>query len=379
MTQQQQQRPSLPLEAPPSDPVATDPAVAGTAAAARVRVIAGADVQDLDLAGRCVGAARAIAAALFGIHPAAVALVGGRQVPDDHVLAVGEHLEFVKYAGEKGAGAQASVRAARSAIEIADTSAVWRRDGRMMGSTPVRHLLDRVVATGSGPATWRVHPPNVRLMAERAGGTVLGAVIEMPPGPRVVRWIADDSPDAFGAEARYRQRRLSFPWVVLFLVLRDGMLTGMQQAFFRSTPIESLDDHLSFTCLLNCAQAPAYEDQESWVCLVALSNRSLRRLSSSARLKAVTDHFWHAAFNRSAEMHEGNSYWESAASIDARLASADAWEEATCADPYFALQVHWRRASRTVGGTLEYMLDRVAPWHPVERVEQLVTLMQLEP
>ena len=378
MTQQQQQRPSLPHEPSPCDPVATDPAAAG-AAAARVRVIAGADVQDLDLAGRCVGAARAIAAALFGIHPAAVALVGGRQVRDDHVLAVGEHLEFVKYAGEKGAGAQASVPAARSAIEIAESSAVWRRDGRTMGSTPVRHLLDRVVATGSGPATWRIHPPNVRLMAERAGGTVVGVVVEMPPGPRMVKWIADDSPDAFGTDARYCQRRLSFPWVVLFLVFRDGMLTGMQQAFFRSAPIESLDDHLSFTCLLNCAQAPAYENQESWVCLVALNNRSLRRLSWAARMKAITDHFWHAAFNRSAEMHEGNSYWESAGSIDARLASADAWEEATRTDPYFALQVRWRRASRTVGATLEYMLDRVAPWQPVERLEQLVTLMQLEP
>ena len=114
------------------------------------------------------------------------------------------------------------------------------------------------------------------------------------------------------------------------------------------------------------------------MCLVALSNRDLRRLSWPARLKVVTNHFWHAAFNRSAERHEGNSYWESAGAVDARLASADAWEQATQADPYFALQVPWRRAPRTVGATLEFMLDRVAPWRPVEGVEQLVTLMQLE-
>jgi len=376
MTQQQRQAvPAVPVLV---DPLITDPETP-SALAGPVRVIAGADVQDLDLAGRRVAAVRTIVQALFGVHPAALALVGGRQVTDDHVLVSGEHLEFVKYAGEKGAGAVVPARAPGSAIEIVAADAVWWRDGLSMGKTSVRQLLEHVAAAGSGPNAWRVCPPNVRLMVERAGGAVTGVVVEMPPGPREVRWLAADSPADLGEDARYERRWLSFPWVELFLVFRGGELTGLQQAFFRRAPIESLDDDLAFTCLLNCAEAPAYAGQESWVCLVALGNRRLRRLSWSARLRTVTEHFWHAAFNRSSEVHEGNSYWGTAGTIDPRLSSAGAWEEATRTDPYFALQVAWRRAPRSVGATLERMLDQVAPWRPVERVEQLVTLMQQEP
>ena len=42
-----------------------------------VRLIAGADVQDLPLAGRRVGEARTVARNMFGIAPAALALVDG--------------------------------------------------------------------------------------------------------------------------------------------------------------------------------------------------------------------------------------------------------------------------------------------------------------
>jgi hypothetical protein len=246
-----------------------------------------------------------------------------------------------------------------------------------MGMTPVRTLLERVAAAGQGPETWRIVPLHVRLIAERAGGEVTGLVIEMPPGPRVVRWIADDSSRDYGPGARYETRRLSFPWVVLIAVFAGGELTGMQQAFFRTAPIASVDDELYFTCLLNCARAPAYWNQESWVCLANLTRR-LGPLSWEERLKAVTDHMFYGAFNRSSEVHEGNSYWGSAGEIDPRLQTVAAWEAATAENAYFALEVPWRRAPQPVGATLARMLDAVAPWHAVEHVDQLVTMMQQE-
>jgi hypothetical protein len=367
MNQQQQHARTEPM---PPDPTANDPTVAPAPPRRRqVRVIAGADVEDMDLVGRPVADARAIAQALFGVHPNALAVVDGRRVADEHVLAEGQRLEFVKFAGQKGATAAAST------IELAGDSAVWRQNGREMARTRVDALLDRVADVGRAPRAWRLTPPHVRLMVERGGGRVVGVVVEMPPGPRLVKWIADGSSDDYGPGASYVTRELSFPWVVLVVVFGGGELTGFQQAFFRNAPLASVDDELFFTCLLNCANAPGYGQQESWVCLANL-RRNLERMAWPERIRTVTEHVWHAAFNRSSEIHEGNSHFSTAGEIDSRLSSSLAWEAATRENPYFTLGLPWRPAPRRLGATLAAMLDQVAPWQPVARVEQLVTLMQ---
>jgi hypothetical protein len=341
---------------------APHPPRTGAAPGGRVRVVAGADVQDVDLAGRRVADARAVAQAILGIHPAAVALLDGREVRDEQVLEPGQLLEFVKHAGQKGAG---------PVIEMAEDRAVWRRNGQPLGTLPVRELLARAGAGGDERGRWRLHPPLVRLMAERARGHVVGVVIEMAPGPRHVRWVADGSP-GYGPHSRFETRQLSFPWVVLVVVFVGGELSGHHQAFYRTQPIRSLDDPLCLTNLLNVAAA--YR-QESWLCLAGLG-RSLARLDWDARVHAVVDHVWQAAFTRSAEAHEGNSAWGTHRDLDPRLASPAAWEAATREDPYFTLGVRWPRAPRTLAATLVGMLDDVAPARPIERVEHLVTLMQ---
>ena len=366
MIQRRRQQPAVP-EAVPL-PVAPAP---HPTTARQVRVIAGADVQDMELAGRPVAEARAVAQAMFGIHPEAVAVVDGDKVGEDHLLGDGQVLEFVKYAGKKGAAAEP---AGGPIIELSEDRAVWRRQGKPLGTLPVSDLLARAAVAGEARPSWRLHPRLVRLMVARGRGHVVGVVIEMPPGPRQVEWIADDSPAPYGPDGRYDTRRLSFPWVVLVLVLVDGELTNLQQAFYRTAPLTSLDDELCYTNLLNVARG--YE-QESWVCLANL-DRALGRLGWDERVLAVTDHFWHASFTRSSEIHERNSFWGTSRRLDRRLETPAAWEEATRASPYFTLEVRWRRAPRPLGATLERMLDRVAPCRPIERVEHLVTLMQME-
>lgn len=330
-----------------------------------VRLVAGADVQEMDLAGRRVADARAVAQAIFAVRGDATALVDGREVTEDQLLAAGQVLEFVRYAGEKGAGT--------STIELVDDRAVWRRGGEAFRTLAVRDLLERAGGTGAAPPAWRLYPQHVRLVVERGGGRVTAVVVEMPPAPRRVRWMTDDSPAPFGPEGRYAVRVLSFPWIVLVVVFAGGELTGVQQAFYRTAPLSTLDDELCFTNLLNVAHG---HRQESWVCLVNLAE-GLGRLGWEERVQAVTRHFWEAAFTRSSEVHEGNSFWEAGAP-DPRLATAAAWEAATHTDPYFTLGVHWRPSPRRLGQTVARMLDLVAPWRPIERVEQLVTLMQQE-
>lgn len=352
--------------------------IQGTAEAATVplagrpvRLIAGADVQDLDLAGRTIAAARTLARALFGVGEDAVALIDGQRAEDTHVLAEGQLLEFVKHAGQKGT--PLGLRHIKgSVIEVAGSRAIWRRDGRRLGAMKLHDLLDRIQTLGPTPKHWALYPHHVRLMVERPLGEVTALVVEMPPGPRQVRWISDDSAEPVGPEAQCPPRYLSFPWVVLVLVFAHGELSGQQQAFYRNAPIGSLADHLCYTNLLNVAHG---YDQESWVCLVALRHQ-LADLTWEQRIRTVTRHFWEAAFTRSSEVHEGNSHWGTHRTLDARLASADAWEAATRANPYFALEVPWVSAPDPLGATLERMLDRVAGRRPIERAEQLVTLMQ---
>jgi hypothetical protein len=337
-----------------------------------VRVIAGADVQDMTLAGRTVGEARAIAQAIFGIHAGAVARLDGQVVGEETALGAGQTLEFVKHAGRKGARAPGPAPSDDLQIELCGRTARWRGRSGAGAELPVGELIGRIDALGPPRSRWRLLPRQVRLQVERHGGRTVGLVLEMPPGPRQVRWLPDDSDDPLGDHGRFETPCLSFPWVVVVLVLEDGELCGLQQAFYRTSELRSLDDPLHFTNLLNVA---AGYGLESWLCLANLRKR-LRTLPLDERLRRITDHFWGAAFTRSAEVHEGNSHWGTRRGIDPRLESVDRWEQATRADPYFTLHVAWPAAPATLGATLEGMLERAAPWRPLESAAQVATLMQ---
>ena len=117
--------------------------------------------------------------------------------------------------------------------------------------------------------------------------------------------------------------------MVLVIVFVNGQLSNLQQAFYRTKAIDSLDDELQFTNLLNVAQG---YDQESWVCLVNLGH-CLGEMSWEERILTVTEHFWRAAFNRSSEEHEENSFWESLRGLDERLETPEKWQAATRSDP----------------------------------------------
>ena len=362
-TDVQQPIPGMPFES--NEEVATG----------KVRLIAGADVQDVELAGRTVADARNLARLVFGISPTARALVDGREVGDDHVLRARQHLEFTKHAGRKGAAmpnaaADRAQHAGAATIELRADRAHYQREGAPLASASIQDLLARAAGAGDPPASWRLAPHQVRLMVDRADRHTTAVVVEMPPGPRQVRWISDNARDP--VDGRVEKRRLSFPWVVLIVVFTDGELVNVQQAFFRTEPLATLDDRLHYTNLLNVARG--YR-QESWVCLFNLG-RPLARLTWEARVRAVTDHFWQAAYTRSADVAEGNSFWAKTRGLDPRLESPAAWETATDRDPYFALEIGWPPAPSTLRDAVAHMLDLVAPWRPIERAEQLATLMQ---
>ena len=86
-------------------PVPVAPAAAsgaGEALNCSVRVIHGASDLNLDLAGQTVAQVRPVLDQMLGVDRRSPALVNGRPVRPDYVLAGKDVLELVKRAGEKG-------------------------------------------------------------------------------------------------------------------------------------------------------------------------------------------------------------------------------------------------------------------------------------
>src|SRR5262245_29897096 len=104
------------------------------------------------------------------------------------------------------------------------------------GSELSMSLAD-LVEEAAGRADLRgVRPRGVRLVDSAGDLTVW--VHELPPGVRQLKWIAEDSPAPFGPGAKYRTVRIGLPYLVLFAVFKDAVLTEFNECFFRVAPIE---------------------------------------------------------------------------------------------------------------------------------------------
>jgi hypothetical protein len=185
-----------------------------------------------------------------------------------------------------------------------------------------------------------------------------------------VRWLSDESLAPFGRGAVYRTARLAFPFVVVIIGLRGGALTGYQQCFYRTAPLRSLSDPLLFTNLYNVADGYG---QASWLCLANMT-RNLSLVGWEEKVREIRRHLWGAGFNRSSEVHEGNSYW-GRMRVDPRVKTLAAWEESTLAGPSFPLSVEWKPAGLTVGQVVEQMLSALAPYRLPATAAELVTLL----
>ncbi len=188
--------------------------------------------------------------------------------------------------------------------------------------------------------------------------------------PRVhrLRWIAEDSPAPFGKGATYRDVTIALPYVIVFAVFasdRRGrpQLTGANECFFRNEPIQSLDDALCYPALLNCSKfAPDKRDRPlSWICTQHLDFEKLQATRDNGErmrcaLQALLGCLFETGFNYSSEHHELTSWFSESRGVDPRVATIEAWEEATRAAPLFVLEVPWL----PVGLSVRQMVARIA-------------------
>ena len=252
-------------------------------------------------------------------------------------------------------------------IRIAGETATVRHGSKKLAELGLEQLVDQIATASEQAGSFEIRPEGARVWARR--GDAVAAAFELPPHARTVRWLADDSKAPFGPKARYREYYVGFPYVVLLFVFRGGALTGLQQLYYRTEPLDAGED-LLIPNLYNVANGYG---QQCWLCLQHVDD--LSDASWPEKIARIVDHTFSAAFNRSAEKHEGNSYWTPDQAVDARVASMKAWEQATREDRRFALSVPWKSAGTTVSAELREMLDHVVRARRIQTSAQLVSLI----
>jgi hypothetical protein len=228
-------------------------------------------------------------------------------------------------------------------------------------------MIDSIHGASEKTRGFEIRPQNARIWEER--GNAVAAAFELPPHARTVRWLADDSTAPYGPKASYRNYYVGLPYVVLLLVFRAGALTGQHQLYYRTEPLDA-GEELRLPNLYNVAEGYG---QRCWVCLQNLGD--VTELSWPMKISRILDYVFSAAFNRSSEEHEGNSYWTRQNSVDPRVASMKAWEEATREDRRVGLAVPWEPAGTTASTELRTMLDRVVSPRRIRSSAELAALI----
>jgi hypothetical protein len=207
-----------------------------------------------------------------------------------------------------------------------------------------------------------IFPDGVKTARSEAGVSIV--VHETAPQIYNLKWIAKDSPVPFGSAAKYRNVRISLPYLITLLVLRNGpgqglLLSEYNECFFRTSPLESWDDELLFPALLNCSKFTPPEGKPlSWICTQHLNYAALHKEPTAGRrlragFRALRHCLLETGFNYSSENHEGASWFGASCHVDPRIATIDHWQEATAKDPLFVLEVPWLKTDLTLAQVAE--------------------------
>ncbi len=228
----------------------------------------------------------------------------------------------------------------------------------------------------------------LKCMEPTARGCIL--VHQTPPTIHGFRWITADSEVPYGPEATYRHVRLALPYLIVLAVFERDRgnrlhLSQRNECFFVNHALDErgFDTELCYPALLNCSRFPAGPASPlAWICTEKLARGALGPQTSldvclRSGLAALLRHLLETGFNLSSEHHELNSWFSESvtARIDPRIASVEAWEEATESNPLFALEVPWLPTHHT----LRAVLDRIiaAGKHSARRITSSVDIARM--
>lgn len=184
-------------------------------------------------------------------------------------------------------------------------------------------------------------------------------VHEFPPRVHCLRRIAADSPAPLGERATCRTVRLALPYLVVFAVFMIGpngnrQLSGVNEAFFLTEPLKSVDDKLCYPALLDCSEFDPPDGRPlSWICAQHLRQTPAMmdpdpNVSLRAGFLALMRCMLETGFNLSSERHKSSSWYTESCRVDKRLNPVERWQAASDQDPLFVLDVPWLQTGLSV-------------------------------
>jgi hypothetical protein len=206
-------------------------------------------------------------------------------------------------------------------------------------------------------------------------GPLTVCIIEQKPQLRRFKWIEANSPAPLGPQAKYKDRRLATPYVVLKVPFLRGAIVPRVELFYRNEPLRRLDDALCWSNLLNVS--PNAYNCVAWVCTQYLAHEKAAPGTTGA-LDALMHHVLGlGGWNLSSELHEGKSAWSKAKEdgIDKRVTDVDRWEAESVRDPRFVLKVKWKPVGLTVGQLLEKELGLHGTARKLNTTAELVNVL----
>jgi len=236
---------------------------------------------------------------------------------------------------------------------------------------PLEAFIEKLIPTRMESGT-TILPDGVKAVMSKDSVTVW--VYESPPQVHRLRWIANDSPVPCGHGTTYREVRIALPYLIVLAVFVGAdrgrpQLSGYNECFFRNEPLKGFHDPLCYPALLNCSRFLRGQGKPlSWICTARLQrtpkmNSPVPDERMQASFAALRHCLLETAFNRSSERHEGSSWFDASRSIDPRIQTIEAWEEASAQDPLFVLDVPWINT----GHTLQQVVDRIYQYNRVPK------------
>lgn len=203
-----------------------------------------------------------------------------------------------------------------------------------------------------------IMPDGFKLSYSQGDSTIWA--YEIPPRIYSLKWISKNSAAKYGRGTKYRTVRIACPYVVILAVFKKGLMGSHSECFFRTKPLKSEHDELLYPALLNCSKFNEEGNHPlSWICTQKMDSEFYTianpALCMRAGLKALLSCLWDTGFNFSSESHEGNSWFSASKHVDKRIATVEAWQQATKKDPLFVLDVPWL----PVGRSLRQVAERI--------------------
>jgi hypothetical protein len=189
-------------------------------------------------------------------------------------------------------------------------------------------------------------------------GPFTALVNQIPPRTYGLRWIEPRSRARFGPGTRYTDVHIALPYLIIIAVFHNGILTHLNECFFRTEPITSDGDSLNYPALLNCSRFNPQDGRPlAWICTQMLDLQPLAGKPVNEAIRIGFELLRHGlietGFNESSEHHEGSSWYAESRKVDPRISSIEAWQKATDDDPFFVLDVPWLPTGLSVRQVVE--------------------------